>query len=244
MKPTLLHPRTGLPLVPVGHSRRGPIWPILGAAEDDDPAGDGAPPVGAAEGEGAPPEGDGAPPEGEDALGDAGKKALDTMKAERNAARKEARELKQKLEDALKPKPADDSAPDPEALREEGRKAALEQANQRILRSEVKAAATGKLADPADAYKFLDLASFEVDADGNVDPEEIADAIDDLIRTKPYLSAQGGRRFQGSGDGGSRNGNNKPPTLDEQIAEARKAGNTRLEISLKSQQLAELAGKS
>jgi hypothetical protein len=35
-----LHPRTGEPLVPVGWSRRGPIWPVLGASPDDASNGD------------------------------------------------------------------------------------------------------------------------------------------------------------------------------------------------------------
>src|SRR5699024_8991195 len=74
----------------------------------------------------------------------------------------------------------------------------------RILRSEIKAAGTGRLADPTDAYSFLDLTQFEVDDDGNVDEDEIAEAIDELVKKKPYLAAQGGRRFQGSADGGTR----------------------------------------
>lgn len=249
MKSTLVHPRTGLLLVPLGYRRNGaPIWPILGAAENDGDQGDAGAGTGTdgndgeGQGDGSEGDGTGTGTDGEDSLGDAGKKALDAMKAERNAAKKEARDLKAKLDEALKPKPAEGELPDPDALREEGRRAALEQANQRVIRSEVKAAATGKLADPADALQFLDLTSFEVDDDGNVDTQDLADAIDELLRTKPYLSAQGGRRFQGSGDGGSRNG--KAPTLDEQIAEATKAGNTRLMISLKSQQLADLASKS
>lgn len=35
LHPTLTHPRTGLPLRAVGYSKRGPIWPMLGGAEDD-----------------------------------------------------------------------------------------------------------------------------------------------------------------------------------------------------------------
>jgi hypothetical protein len=45
----LRHPRTGQPIVPIGYGKRGPIWPILGAAPDgddeskdqDDDTGDG-----------------------------------------------------------------------------------------------------------------------------------------------------------------------------------------------------------
>ncbi len=68
----------------------------------------------------------------------------------------------------------------------------LAKANRRILRSEVKAAAAGKLADPNDALHMLDLDQFEVDDDGNVDEDEIATAIADLLEKKPYLAAQSG----------------------------------------------------
>lgn len=110
--------------------------------------------------------------------------------------------------------------------------AALAKANDRILKSEVKAAAKGVLADPQDAYKFLDLDSFEVDDDGNVDEGAIASALADLVKSKPYLAAQG-KRFQGSADGGARNDTAKVSQLSEadmsrmtpeQIAEAHDKG--------------------
>src|SRR5690606_20905504 len=44
---------------------------------------------------------------------------------------------------------------------------------------------------------------FEVDDSGNVDETEIADAIEDLLKRKPYLGAKNRPRFQGTGDGGS-----------------------------------------
>lgn len=47
----LLHPLTGALLVPLGVSRRGPIWPILGGAEDGD-GGDQGGDAGAAGGSG------------------------------------------------------------------------------------------------------------------------------------------------------------------------------------------------
>lgn len=71
-------------------------------------------------------------------------------------------------------------------------KAAVDKANARIVRAEVKALAAKKLADPGDALKFLDLDAFEVSADGDVDADAIAEAIEELVRTKPYLAAEGG----------------------------------------------------
>jgi hypothetical protein len=170
---------------------------------------------------------------GEAALGDAGKKALDAMKAERKAARDEAAAAKAErdaLQAKLDGREAEFKA---EQAKRETERAALEKANDRIRKSEVKAAAKGVLADPQDAYKFLDLESFEVDDDGNVDEDAIAKALDDLVKSKPYLAAQGGRKFQGSADGGARNDATKVAQLTqadmarmtpEQIAEAHDKG--------------------
>lgn len=91
--------------------------------------------------------------------------------------------------------------------------AALAKANERILKAEVRAAAAGKLSDPEDALRFLDLSALEVGDDGSVDSSVIADLVDKLITTKPYLAAQGGRKFQGSADGGARNDPTKPSQL-------------------------------
>ena len=185
--------------------------------------------------DGATPEQDLTPAEsvpGEEALGDPGKKALDAMKAERNAARAEAKaradEIAQ-LRAKIEGKEAEYAA---EQARRATEAAALAKANERILKAEIRAAAAGKLADPADALRYLDTSTFEVGDDGETDAAAIAAAIDDLISTKPYLAAQG-RRFQGGGDGGARK--ETAPSLDDQIAEATAAGNHRLAISLKRQ---------
>lgn len=64
----------------------------------------------------------------------------------------------------------------------------------RLLRSEIRAVAAGKLADPNDAISLLDLDKFELDEDGNVDEEKVAKAITKLLEDKPYLAANGARR--------------------------------------------------
>lgn len=64
----------------------------------------------------------------------------------------------------------------------------------RLVRSEVKVAAAGKLADPNDAVNLIDLSEFKLDAEGNVDEKKIAAAIDKLVADKPYLAANGSRR--------------------------------------------------
>lgn len=146
-----------------------------------------------------------APVEGEAALGDAGKKALDAMKAkwkEAEAKAKTEADARAALEAKIAGKEAEFTAQqEAQRIKDD----ALAAANDRIRKAEVRAAAASKLADPQDALRFLNLSDFEVGADGEVDASQIAKAIDDLIAAKPYLAAQGGRKFQGSADGGARN---------------------------------------
>lgn len=194
-----VHPVTGLTALGVLSSGRI-VWPVLGAAEGDDDADD-------ASDEGTGDEGTGGQ-DGDD-LGDAGKKALDKERAARKAAAKEARELKAKVAE-LEAKQAagaqqDEAQQAAEKTRRDAEAAATKKANERILRSELKAAAAGKLADPSDAAAFIDLTQFEADADGEFDSTEIAEAISDLIKRKPHLAAKA-TGFQGSGDGGARTG--------------------------------------
>lgn len=158
---------------------------------------------------------DSATDDGANALGDAGKKALDAMKAKWKAAETRANErdaAAAALQAKLDGKEAEHAA---DQAKREAELAALAKANDRIRKSEVKAAAKGVLADPQDAYKFLDLDSFEVSDDGEVDEAAIKAALDDLVKNKPYLAAQGGNRFQGTADGGARNDASKPSQLSE-----------------------------
>lgn len=70
--------------------------------------------------------------------------------------------------------------------------AALGKANERILKAEIRAAAAGRLADPSDALHYLDLGTFQVGDDGDVDAAAVTEAIEALVKSKPYLAAQGG----------------------------------------------------
>lgn len=78
------------------------------------------------------------------------------------------------------------------AAREEARREAfaeaLAEANDRILRAEVIAAASRKLNDPEDAVRLLDLSQFQVNEQGEVDRKALAAAVDELVKTKPYLA--------------------------------------------------------
>jgi hypothetical protein len=206
-----VHPRTGL--TALGLRRNGaPIWPVLGGSEDGD-GGDGDGGAGDSDSDG-----DG----GDKPLGPAGEQALERMKADRKAAqdalkpwRALARELGARTPDEVKALLAGKQDADAEkaadAVRREAIAEADTKANRKIVRAEVKAAAAGKFADPADAAAFLNLDEFEVDEDGEVDQDAITTALGDLLKKKPHLAAQGGRRFAGGGDGGHRSDSKVDP---------------------------------
>lgn len=180
-----------------------------GGNGDGSGSGDGG--TGKAGGDGGSGSGD------DDKLGEGGKKALQAERDARSAAEARVRELEAKL--SRKPKSDDkgdgkgadgkgDSAPDVDALKKEIRDEIAADSNARLIRAEVKAAAAGKLADPTDAPRFIDLAKIKVGDDGEPDAKQIKKAIEDLVKEKPYLAANG----QGWGDVGG--GGHTTPAAD------------------------------
>ena len=134
-------------------------------------------------------------------------KAYEAEKAKR-------RELAQKLREQEAQKEEPDPV-DADAIRAQAEREANAKVSERIIRTEVKAAAKGRVADPNDALLFIDLSQFDVADDGSVNETDLNDAIEELLKKKPYLAAQG-RRFQDSADGGSRNDSAKrEPTLND-----------------------------
>ena len=136
------------------------------------------------------------------------KKALVTERTARKAAEKELARIKAEL--ALKDKPAEEQAL--EAARAEARTEATEKANARIVRAELKAAATGKVKNPALALKLIDASEIEVGDDGEVDSDAINQAITDLLEQYPELAADGSK-FTGSADQGAKGKTSKPAQL-------------------------------
>lgn len=153
---------------------------------------------------------------GAEALGDPGKKALDAMKAKWKEAEQRAREREAalaELQAKIEGKEAEFAA---EQERRKVEAEALAKANERILKAEVRAQAAGKLADPSDALRYLDLEQFEVGADGEVDRAAVTDAIEGLVKAKPYLAAQGGTSvFQSPGADREGSGHKRQLTRDE-----------------------------
>ena len=128
-------------------------------------------------------------PEGADKLGDAGKKALDRMKAERAEAKRLAAAEKKRA-DELARKVADFEDRDKSELEKatakaERLEAAAKAATARAVKAEVRAAAA-EFADPEDAVAFLDLAKY-TDGDGEIDAEAISADLTDLLERKPHL---------------------------------------------------------
>lgn len=154
-------------------------------------------------------QGDDADPDGADELGDKGKRALASMKGKWRTERDKRRELEQQLA-------AKDGADESEQARRKAEADAVARANGRILKAEIRAAAKGRLHNAADALTFLDLEQFEVGEDGEIDTDEIEEAITDLLKDKPYLAAATAKRFQGTGDGGAARKASRPKQLTKQ----------------------------
>lgn len=145
-------------------------------------------------------------PPAPDDLGDAGKRAIDAERAARRAADARAKELEERLakfEDANK----SETERAIEKARKEADTAARAEVSQtyeqQLLESNVLVRAAGKLADPADAVKLIDLSTLAKSEDGKVDEKAIDAAIADLVKQKPYL-ASGAKPGPGSPDGGPR----------------------------------------
>lgn len=161
------------------------------AAETTPPPATGATPPPATGAATPPPKAD--PPKNEDpeGLGEAGLRALRAERARADAAER-ARLAAEAERDELRTKNQTAEEKAIEAAKKAGRDEATLEANRRIARSEIKAAAGGKLQDAEDAASFLgDIDRFIVK--GEVDSKAITSAIDELVKAKPYLAAAGNK---------------------------------------------------
>jgi hypothetical protein len=239
--PHLIHPHTGQPLQAIGVRRNGElIWPQLGAAPDDedDTGGDGGQDDDTGDDDGS---------DDDKPLGEAGQKALTAEKEKRRKAADRARAAEKERDDAraelarLKAgKPSGDDKPDADEIRRTAREEVkAETLKERVL-DKIEAKAAARFEDPEDAVALLARRSEEFIDDGKVDVDSIVDALDELLQKKPHLGKQQGKkrpdpdRSQGAGKGGN-SGNG--PSLDEQIAEAEKAGEHLKVIRLQRQKL-------
>lgn len=125
-------------------------------------------------------------------LGDAGKQAIDRMKAERNAERKRAAAAEAELEN-LRNAGQSEQEKAVAAARKEGESEATKRANARLVQAEAKAlAAAAKFRDPTDVIAQLGARLTEVSVDdGEVDQAALKTLVDDLAKSKTYLIETG-----------------------------------------------------
>lgn len=165
-------------------------------------------------------------------LGEAGIKALASMKKDLAAARLELAELRAANGD---PRGEDSLNKRLKAEREKLRDEALTEAREAVLvdraldRIEARAR---QFADPEDARMLLGSRVEEFVKDGKVDTDAIDKALSDLLEKKPHLAAATAKRFQGGADGGARKGSQATQLTEqdlkrmspEQIVKAREDG--------------------
>lgn len=199
-----------------------------GDPPEDDPGGDD----GADPGEGE------APPEVPEP--DSKDKRLAEMRAKsrRDRAKYHAEIAELKAQIAKKPAAGDGGTePDPEQIRKEAQEQArTEVLHERALDKVEIAAAKAGFAEPEDARLFLAANAEEFISGGKVDLDAIADAVTELATKRAYLlKGPKGKRFEGGVGQGPRG--TGPKSLDVQIAEARKAGDSGRVIALEMQKL-------
>lgn len=186
-----VHPHTGEPIVPVGFRKSGaPIWPIMGAAPDDDEGGDGT------DDSEDTDEGDDEDEGDEDEDDDEAKEEAERKRkanAESKRHRIENKRLKKQLDEQdSKLKEFEDKDKDELTKASESAKelaAKNEKAEERIaglvLENAFLSSNTISWHDPKAALKLADLSEVEVDEDGDV--TGLDEALKKLAKAKPYL---------------------------------------------------------
>jgi membrane protein involved in colicin uptake len=110
-------------------------------------------------------------------------------------------------------------------------------ATERAVASSIKAAATGRFADPNDAVDALARQNF-TGADGEIDEDAITAALDDLLERKKHWAVvePGPRTPRPDSSQGPRPGGTA--TVDAQIAEAQAKGDWKTVLRLQNSKLA------
>lgn len=144
----------------------------------------------------------GEPATGEQQLGDAGKQALDRMKAERNEAKAQvkaeadrAAALQAELDELKRAGETGDEKAKREAekalanARDEAAAAARAEVMAERVLDKIEVAAAGKFIKTSDATLHLRDRAAEFIKDGAIDTEGIAKAVDKLLEDEPHLAA-------------------------------------------------------
>jgi hypothetical protein len=110
------------------------------------------------------------------------------LEAALTAERRGREALQRQLDDLKKQAMSEQERAVAEA-HEAGKAEARAELSTAMLRAEIRARAAGKLSDPADAVRLLDVDELLHD-DGTFDHKQIDAALDELLKSKPYLAAQ------------------------------------------------------
>jgi hypothetical protein len=169
------------------------------------------------------------PVEGEEPaveLGDAGKKALDAMKAKWRAERDARKVAEDKLAAAAKPEPAEGGQVDVEELRKQIQADARAEVLRDRALDKIEAKAAGRFKDPEDALLRLGR-NVDDFIDGNtIDLDAIEDALVELLEKRPDFGVTQGdtKRFKGTGDGGPKGAAGKPQLTRADVERLAKEG--------------------
>jgi hypothetical protein len=168
--------------------------------------------------------------EGEGQLGDAGKKALDAMKAKWQ----KERDARKALEDQIAKTNSKDEGdkPDADKIREQAKAEARAEVLRDRALDKVETKAAKLFTDPEDARALLASHVDDFIDGGRIDVDAITEALEELLKKKPHLAATAPKRFQGSADSGARNGSKVTQVSEqdlkrmtpEQIVKAREEG--------------------
>ena len=158
-------------------------------------------------------------------LGDAGKKALDAMKAKWRTEREARKAAEDKLAAAAKVT-ADEDKPDLDTLRKQARDEVMAEALKDKVLDKIEAKAARMFKDPEDALLRLSKNVDDYIDDGKIDLDAINDALEDLLKKRPDFGVTQGepKRFKGSGDGGARGTAGKPQLTEADVKKLSKEG--------------------
>jgi hypothetical protein len=146
-----------------------------------------------------------------DQLGDAGKKALDSMKGRWREERDRRKALEARIAELEQGSGKKDDGDLVQAIAKAKAEAKAETLRERVL-DRIEAKAARLFADPEDAVALLGRRADEFIDGDKIDSDEIAEALEGLLKKKPHLAATAQKRFAGSADGGARKGS-KPDQL-------------------------------
>lgn len=230
----MIHPKTGLPLLPLYVDKCGrERFPILGASEDDgndDPEDDGASGSGSggSSGDGTGTEGqqqDGDNPSGK---GEVTREEFERVIARMKAADRRADAAEQKVK-SYEDKDKTELQKTADELKEVRGKLdnTLKENAELKLKVAFLSANDVQWHDPEDALRLADLSEV-LDGEGNVDKKKLSKALQDLKSNKPHLVKQAkkddededeGETPPPSGDGTSGSGgkNKKTKSTDEDL---------------------------